>query len=499
MKRIQLYKMLRHHIKLSEKRSPVYDQNRTAKIVIYILSGFMIVYILFLAVMLAMIANSSTENTPCEFLFGLLPFFLVGDFLVRFLGQQTPAQLIKPYLLLPVPKYACVESFIFSAIITPNNMLWMCLTIPYAILSILFSCGFWVALCFVIGFQLIIIINSQNYMLWRTLIVRSMAWWIAPVLLYGALFIPWLLKDFNHFFDFYASFGEGIGYAKLIPWLIIFLLLVVYFFINREIQYHFTSTEVASDKEAALKSVSEFKLFDRYGEIGQYIKLEIKSVMRNKNMRNSFLYAVIFTIILSLIISYTDIYDGAFSSKFFIVYVFIINAGMLLVRIMGAEGNYIDGLIIHKENILQLLHAKYIFHCMLLLIPFIIMIPTVIMGKYSLLMLVSLMAFAAGPVFMLLMQLAVYNKQTIPLNTKFVSKGNVETNWFAFIAEMVAMFAPVALISILSVFFSENVTYLILLVVGVITALARKIWLRNIYERFMKRRYENMESFRATR
>ena len=100
---------------------------------------------------------------------------------------------------------------------------------------------------------------------------------------------------------------------------------------------------------------------------------------------------------------------------------------------------------------------------------------------------------------MLLMQLAVYNKQTIPLNTKFVSKGNVETNWFAFIAEMVAMFAPVALISILSVFFSENVTYLILLVVGVITALARKIWLRNIYERFMKRRYENMESFRATR
>ena len=499
MNRLTLYRTLRRHIKLSEKRSPVYEQNKTAKILIYILGGFMVVYILFLSVMLAMIANSSSENTPYEFLFGLLPFFLVGDFLMRFLGQQTPAQLIKPYLLLPIPRYACVESFIFSAIVTPNNLLWMCLTVPYAILSILFSSGFWVALAFVLGFQLLIVINSQNYMLWRTLIIRSMAWWLAPVVLYGLLFLPWLFKGFNGFFDLYASLGEGLSFWHILPWLGLLALLVAFFFINRAIQYKFTITETAGDKESPLKNVSEFSMLDRYGEIGQYIGLEIKSIMRNKNMRNSFLYAIVFTIILSLIISYTDIYDDAFSSKFFIVYVFIINAGMLLVRIMGAEGNYIDGLMIHRENILQLLHAKYIFYCALLIVPFFIMLPTVFMGKYTLLMLFSLMAFAAGPVFMLLMQLAVYNKQTVPLNSKLVSKGSMETNWFAFFAEMVAMFAPVALISILQLFFNETVAYIILLVSGLAVIATRNLWLRNIYNRFMKRRYENMESFRATR
>lgn len=504
MNRISLYRLLRHHIKLSEKRSPVYEQNTTAKVVIYVLSGFMILYMMFLSVMLAFIANSSTENTPSEFFFGLLPFILVADFLFRFLGQQTPAQLIKPYLLLPIPRHACVESFILSAILTPNNLLWLCFTVPYAFLTLLFSSGPLAAIAFVLGFQLIIVINSLNYMLWRTLIIRSMLWWIAPIVLYGLLFLPWLFNGFNTFFNLYAAIGEKLTFWSLPVWALLLLLLVVYFFINRAIQYCFTIVETSGDSAASVvhdssvvRRLSSF--LDRYGQIGQYIMLEVKSILRNKNMRNSFLFSTVFTIFLSLIISYTDIYDGAFSSRFFIVYVFIINGGMLLIKIMGAEGNYIDGLIIHRENILQLLHAKYLFYTALLLVPFLIMLPTVFMGKYTLLMLFSLMVFAAGPVFMLLMQMAVYNKQTIPLNTKLVSKGNVETNWFAVVAELLAMFAPVAIISILSLFFSETVTYTVLLVVGIIVIALRNRWLRNIYDRFMARRYENMESFRATR
>jgi hypothetical protein len=499
MNRFQLFKELRRHIKLSEKRSPVYEQNKTAKAIIYLMGGFMVVYLLFISVMFAMIANSSRTFTACEFLFGLLPFLLTADFLLRFLGQQTPAQLIKPYLLLPIPKYACVESFIMSSMVTPNNLIWLFITVPYAIMSILFSSGFWAALGFIIGFQLIIIINSQNYMLWRTLITKKIFWWIGPIIIYGAMFLIWIIKDFDAMFDSFAAVGEGVASWNILYYLGIFAILALFFFINREVQYHITYTETTESKNTQMKTVTEFRLFERFGEMGEYLKLEVKSIMRNKNMRNSFLYSTIFTIILSLIISYTDMYDGNFTSKFFMVYVFIINGAMLLVRIMGAEGNYIDGLMIHKENILQLLHAKYYFYCALLLLPLLIMIPTVFMGKYTLLMLIAMMAFAAGPVFFMLMQMAVWNKQTVPLNSKLVSKGNVETNWFAFGVEMAAMFAPVAIISILQMFMSETATYATMLVIGLLFIATHNIWLRNIYQRFMVRRYENMESFRATR
>lgn len=499
MNRFQLFKELRRHIKLSEKRSPVYEQNKTAKAIIYLMGGFLVVYLLFISVMFAMIANSSRTFTACEFLFGLLPFLLTADFLLRFLGQQTPAQLIKPYLLLPIPKYACVESFIMSSMVTPNNLIWLFITVPYAIMSILFSSGFWAALGFVIGFQLIIIINSQNYMLWRTLITKKIFWWIGPIIIYGAMFLIWIIKDFDAMFDSFAAIGEGVASWNILYYLGIFAILALFFFINREVQYHITFTETTESKNTQMKTVTEFRLFERFGEMGEYLKLEVKSIMRNKNMRNSFLYSTIFTIILSLIISYTDMYDGSFNSKFFMVYVFIINGAMLLVRIMGAEGNYIDGLMIHKENILQLLHAKYYFYCALLLLPLLIMIPTVFMGKYTLLMLIAMMAFTAGPVFFMLMQMAVWNKQTVPLNSKLVSKGNVETNWFAFGVEMAAMFAPVAIIFILQMFMSETATYATMLVIGLLFIATHNIWLRNIYQRFMVRRYENMESFRATR
>ena len=53
MNRLQLYRELRRHVSLSEKRSPVMEQNRTAKIIIYIMSGFMAVYLMFLGIMLA--------------------------------------------------------------------------------------------------------------------------------------------------------------------------------------------------------------------------------------------------------------------------------------------------------------------------------------------------------------------------------------------------------------------------------------------------------------
>jgi hypothetical protein len=216
-------------------------------------------------------------------------------------------------------------------------------------------------------------------------------------------------------------------------------------------------------------------------------------------MRNSFLYSTIFTTILSLIIAYTDIYDGAYMSRFWIVYVFIINGAMLLSKIMGAEGNYIDCLMVHHENILQLLHAKYYFYCSLLLLPLLLMIPTVFMGKYTILMLISMAIFAAGPIYCSMMQMAVWNKQTIPLNSKLISRGNVETNWFAVIMELAVMFLPVILLSLLPLLFSETVTYIIMLVIGVVFIATRNLWIRNIYNRFMARRYSNMESFRATR
>ena len=499
MNKLQLLRILRRHIKLGIKRSVAYEQNKVSKFLIYLFGGFALIYLIGIAILISLAANSSTSSTPDEFLFGLMPFFLVADFFIRFIGQNTPTQLIKPYSLLPISKYTCIELFIVSSAISSNNLIWTAISAPYSLMSVVFSEGFFAALGIIVSFQIIITINSQWYMLVRTLINNSLKWWLLPILVYALIFSPIFIYDFDRFFDFYSSVGPGFAGWNPLYYLGIILELAVFMRINRQVQFHFTYLENANAEAGKLKSVYEFKMFDRYGEIGQYLKLEIKSLIRNKNLRKSFLFGTIFTCLISLGISLTDVYDDPFYKIFWIVYIFVMYGSITLIKIMSAEGNYIDCLIIHKENIVQLLKAKYYFYSSMLVLPLLLMLPTVFAGKNTLLSLFSMMFFTAGPIYCLLMQMAVYNKQTLPLNTKFISKGNVENNYFQIVAQIVALAFPGIFIIFLRGLFNENIAYLILLVTGLIFIILNDIWIRNIYKRFMARRYVNMESFRATR
>lgn len=499
MNKLHLFRALRHHIKLAEKRSVAYEQNKVAKVLLYIGGSFVVLYLVFIAIMLSLIANTSSSQTTYEFLFGLLPFFLAADFLVRFISQQTPVQLIKPYSLLPISKYTCVEMFVLSSVVSPNNLVWTAVTVPYVLMTTLFCDGFWASMGIVVSFQLLVTVNSQWYMLVRTLINQSLKWWVLPIAVYALVFSPLYCDSIDTLFDIYSSLGRGFAFWHPLHYFGLLLVLFAFIELNKRMQFHFTYLENANVEVPKMRSVSEFRMFDRFGQTGEYLKLEIKSLIRNKNMRKSFVFSTLFTIFLSLVVSFTDLYQDDFSKIFWVAYVFMLYGANTLMKIMCAEGNYIDFLAVHKENIMQLLRAKYFFYGSMLVLPFLLMLPTVFTGKHSLLALFSMMCFTAGPVYCLFMQMAVYNRQTMPLNTKFISKGNVENNYFQIVALLLAMFLPVIVISSLRTMFSENTAYLVLLVFGIAFIATYSLWIANIYRRFMKRRYVNMESFRATR
>ena len=95
------------------------------------------------------------------------------------------------------------------------------------------------------------------------------------------------------------------------------------------------------------------------------------------------------------------------------------------------------------------------------------------------------------------MQLAVYNKLTLNLNTKLTGK-NSGGNFFQTMIIMAGFFGPVIIIQPLITLLSETTALLVVLCIGLAFTLTHPLWLRNIYKRFMARRYENMEGFRAS-
>ena len=498
MTRWEIIKTLRKHSNLSNERVLAYNQKKIAKIVGYVLAILGVFYLIFLAVGLALIANSSTKETAAELMFGIMPFILTLDFFSRFAMQQTPSQQIKPYILLPLGKYTCIEAFIFNSVTSWGNLIWMALFLPYCIMSVIFVEGFWAAIGFLLAAYLLIIVNSQWYMLARTLINRKYWWWILPIVVYAIIYSPLYLGYYKKFFEFYGSIGEGATHWSLLVFGAILLLLAILVAINRKVQYLCVYGELAHVETTEIKHVSEFKQLDRFGEIGEYIKLEIKSIMRNKNIRKGFISANILITMFSLLISFTDIYNGGMS-KFLAVYNFAIYGAMILVRIMCYEGNYIDCLMVHKENIISLLKAKYFLYSCLLLLPLLLMLPTVFMGKCTWQMLLAILLLTAGPVHAAFLYMAVFNKQTLPLNEKFIGKGTIENSYLMIAVEIAAFTLPLILIVLMPTLMGETWGAIALMVIGAVVIATNRYWINDIYRRMMKRRYENLESFRSSR
>lgn len=460
-----------------------------------IMSSTVVIYLVMFAIVFALDANASHRFTAMEYMVAQMPLVLIVDFLARLMFQQTPSQLVKPYILLPVPRYVCIDSFILTSLLSWGNLLWFIMFVPFVLMSVCFSYGLLTSVSFLILAYLIVLCSSQFYLICRTLFNNNIIWWTLPIGTFLAIFLPWILRGYTAFLRFYAPVATGIEHGNIIPHLGILAVLAVLIIINRRLQYVSVWQELGKQKVTKLKRVSEFSLFNRYDEVGEYLKLEIKLLMRNKNPRKTFLFAIVLVLLISMIIAFTSVYDSQFMTNFWCIYCFAIFGGMLLIKVMSYEANYIETLFIHKENILKLLRAKYYFFCMLLLIPFILMLPMVFTGKWNIAMLIAYGVFTAGSQYCLIMQMAVYNKQKIALNEKIVGKGGIENSYMQILTEAIAFFLPLAIIQPLEIIAGKYIAWGTMFTTGVIFIVTHKLWLNNIYRRMMKRKYKNLEAF----
>jgi hypothetical protein len=496
MNRIQLFRLLRRNNKLGYRRSPAFEQSVVAKVMMVLGAGFMGVYLLFIGSMMALPANEEQEP---GFLLVMMPLFLAIDFAIRFGVQQTPAMLMKPYMLLPLPRKAVVETFLVTSLLSGYNWVWLLMFVPYAIITCAGGASLLTVLGVMLSGMLLIMANSQFYLLVRSLVSRSFLWWVLPIVVYGSFWLP-------------LAFDEDGGiYEDMMDQLVVFCgtwwmpllclaLLAALLWVNRATQFRFVYEEISREekKAGAMKHVSQFTFLERFGLAGEYLKLEVKSIMRNKAIRSRVMMSLGLIVVLTLLIAYTEVYDGKMMLNFWCFYCFAIYGMTALVKVMGPEGNYIDLLMTHRENILSLLKAKYYFHVAILFVPLLLMLPAVIAGKFSPLMMLAYMLLSSGMLYFMLFQLAVYNKQTLPLNQKITGKNNVE-NGMQLIIELVAMFAPLVLVALLILVFDETTAYWVLVAVGLAFTATHPLWLRNIYHRMMLRKYENMEGFHASR
>ena len=501
--KFELIRLLLRHRRLADDRSLSAKENKFAKFFILFSILIIVIYLMGLAVGLSLIVNSDITATATENLCIGIPFLLLVDFNMRFTMQQTPAHIIKPYILLPLPRYTCIDAFIYRPRHTRTNFVWFAFFLPYALMSIVFSYGMATATLTMLLCLVLILVNSQWYSIVRTLINRSVIWWILPIIIYGIEAMPLYIGSnagWNQFCSLYSTVGTMLDKHNVLPIFIAIVVLVGITAFNRRLQYVSIERELMrTEVKKSVKKVNKFAFFEKYGEIGLFMQLEMKLLLRNATPKKALKSGFFTMAMICAFIVLSDVYDSSGMTNFWGLYAFMIFGTMNLLGLMSYEGNYIDCMLTHRENILSLLKAKYVFYSLLLIAPFLLMLPAVISGKWSLLMLVSYLIFTMGFQYFIAFQTAVYNKITVPLNTKMTDKAGLKTNYIQLVLVAIVFIVPNILVNILQSLFSENIAYLTMLLIGLGFIATHRLWLRNVYNRLMKRKYANLEGFISSR
>jgi hypothetical protein len=494
---ITLFNELRKHGRLAMKRHPMFERSKFARYLNYIMMAFWAGYLIFIGIGMSRGLDSIPNRDAYQILNGGgLVLILAIDFLMRMPFQKAPSQEVKPYLLLPVKRQRLIDFLLLRSGLDGFNLFWMFFFVPFATLAIFKFFGIGGMLAYLIGIWLLLLANNYWFLLCRTLFGESLWWVVMPILFYagigGLMFLPG-----HYLFYFFMDLGDGYIHANPLWFLGTILLIAGLWLVNRRVIGRLIYAELAKTDDIRIKHISNYRFFERYGEVGEYMRLELKMLLRNRRCKTLLRSSILMIVAFTFALSFTKAYDKKFMNTFVCVYNFVVYGMMFLSQLMSFEGNYIDGLMVRKESVMSLLKAKYYFYSIGEIIPFVLMIPAVLTGKLPLLGAFAWCFYTIGFIYFCFFQLAVYNKQTLTLNEKVTAR---QTNTgLQMLINFSSFLLPIILFHVLTLFLDDTATYIILLLIGLGFVLTSHLWLANVYKRFMQRRYTNMEGFRDSR
>ena len=95
----QLFSVIHHHRQLAMRRSLDFQRNRVSSCLRLVFGLLFVLYLVFMSILLALSANENGGKDAVEIITATLPLILFIDFILRFSMQETPAQIIRPYIL----------------------------------------------------------------------------------------------------------------------------------------------------------------------------------------------------------------------------------------------------------------------------------------------------------------------------------------------------------------------------------------------------------------
>src|SRR5690606_26144195 len=283
--------MFKHFINLQWKslyRSASFKTNVAFKIFM----GFMALY--FIAIFLSMgvgvffVIKEQGWGDPLQVVNKFLIYYVVVDLVIRYMLQKMPIVNIKPMLYLPFHKGQVVNFSLGKTVFSFFNLAHAFFFVPFSIVLLAQGYDPLGVVCWHLG--LMALIFGNNFI---NILVNNKDSVFYPVLVFVVLLA---VGQYYQWFDvtlYTAPFFDAlyqIPWTALVPWIILAIWYIAAFRYFKRNMYLDAGLSVKHSEART----EDFGWLDRFGNLGTFLKNDIKLIKRNKRSRTTVIMSVFF-------------------------------------------------------------------------------------------------------------------------------------------------------------------------------------------------------------
>ena len=491
-----IFNELRGHQWKAFKRHPMFERNMAVKIFMFFTFGVLGLYLLAFGFLLFdLMTKFGVYTSEIDSFNYILIYLLLFDFLLKYLLKQSQSMQISPYLTMPIKRKTLFNFLLVKEFSNVWNLYFFFMLIPFIFMAIPVYYGYTGVLLYILFFYLLCLGNSLLVNISNILLNRSGWYFFLPIIIVAAIagitFIPGANIE-----DSIVKISTFILEKNIIAWMVVVLIFAALWIVNLRMMNRDVYRAMQGKSSSVTGSSFSVPFIDKLGKIGTFINLEIKMITRSKRLKSQMYLGPFFVVFYIMMMDKPNFQSFSFNMVLFTFFAISYFGLIMSQYLFTSESSYFDGLMSRGLSLLDILKAKYVFYVSYSILTLCILMIFIFLGDLDFLFIISSFFYCIGFLFFLMFQNAVYNKSYFDHSESgmFNWKG---TSGNMLMVTMIGMFVPIILVVVIISVFNLMVACYFMLVTGFIFTVTSKYWLRWTYNRFLKRKYKNMEGFRA--
>ncbi|MEM1124616.1 MAG: DUF5687 family protein, partial [Bacteroidota bacterium] len=362
------------HAWLSFRRSPTLTRNIFQTILVSFLGVYFILVMLGLALGIRFFIEDALPGQDLLLVVGGgIGYYFLSDLLMRYFLQKFPTLAIKPYMALPIKKSSLSHYILQRSLSSFFNILPLFFLVPFFFKDILptypeVAVNF---ALFVVG--MILLNNYVSLWISKSLAVKS-SW--SGLILFGVVLLFFLeSQGYFSLFEHLKTRVSGILQSPFLSGLPLLFAVGWYLFLHRFFQKAL-NLERSPSEQNLLGANLAIGWFDRFGDAGKLMDLELKLILRSKRARA---YVIPCFLIMLYPIFMLQTMEDVVDSPYM-----LLGIGMLLTSAIGINYGQIilswnslhfDLLMSRGHTIKDIFKAKYYFLALTCLLTFGLSLP----------------------------------------------------------------------------------------------------------------------------